>query len=69
MLVVFIVIRPDAPSVSLNPLGPCGPGGSCVPVLLSLWSFLSLSSNLTCLQNRFTVKRDSLIFQEIFIVN
>ena len=44
-------VAPGAPAGPGRPCGPAGPGGPCVPVLLSLTSFLSLSSNLTCLQN------------------
>jgi hypothetical protein len=45
-------VAPGGPCGPVAPGGPCGPDGPCVPVLLSLTSFLSsLLSNLPCLQN------------------
>ncbi|HEX2409497.1 MAG TPA: hypothetical protein VHJ38_20015 [Nitrososphaeraceae archaeon] len=41
-----------------RPTGPCAARGLCIPVLLSLLSFLlSLSSNLTYLQNSTELKK------------
>ncbi|HEX6671156.1 MAG TPA: hypothetical protein VF084_02900 [Nitrososphaeraceae archaeon] len=36
---------PCGPVEATFPCGHAGPGGPCIPVLLSLISFLSLSSN------------------------